>query len=121
MYKALLSSVCDEDITEPNCSKYYLKNKNTPISVVYDEVSAGETLILNSNVHSKVRKIPDSSTNLRDVYQVKGKIFHDNAFMNKALLSSVCDEDITKPNRSKNYLKNNNTPNTVTSHIFTHL
>ena len=111
--KALLPDVRDKDSTEPNCSMAYLKNNNAPNNIVLDDVSAGETSILNSNVHNEDKKIPDCSKNLRDVYQVKGKIFHDNASMNTALSSNVCDKDNTEPNCSKNYSKIDNTLNNI--------
>ena len=77
------------------------------MSIVYDYVSAEETLILNPNVNSKDKKVPECSKNLRDVFQVKGKFFHDNASINKAFISGVCDKDTTEPNCSKSYSKNN--------------
>ena len=111
--KALLPDVRDKDSTEPNCSMAYLKNNNAPNNIVLDDVSAGETSILNSNVHNGDKKIPNCSKNLQDVYQVKGKIFHDNASMNTALSSNVCDKDNTEPNCSKNYSKIINNLNNI--------
>jgi len=111
--KALLPDVRDKDSTEHNCSMVYLRNNNAPNNIVLDDVSAGETSILNSNVHNEDKKIPDCSKNFRDVYQVKGKIFHDNASMNTALSSNVCDKDNTEPNCSKNYSKIDNTLNNI--------
>ena len=66
-----------------------------------------------SNVQNKDEKLPNSSTKHRDVYQVKEKNLCDDASMSKALLPDVCDEDITEPNCSMNYLKNNNAPNSI--------
>ena len=102
--KALLPDVCDEDSIKSNCSMAYLKNNNAANSIVHDDVSAGETLAMNSNVHSEDKKIPDCSKNLRDVHQVKGKIFQNDASMNKAFLSDVCDNDITVLDCSKSHL-----------------
>merc|ERR1719320_2395721 len=68
---------------------------------------------MNSNNHSEDKKIPDCWKNFQDVYQVGGKIFHNNALTNKALPSDVCYNDITESNCSKNYSKNDNTLNNI--------
>ena len=94
--KALLPDVRDKDSTEHNCSMAYLRNNNAPNSIVLDDVSAGETSILNSNVHNGDKKNSSCSKNLRGVYQVEGKISHDNASKNKVLPPDVCDKDITE-------------------------
>ena len=93
--KALPSDVCYKNITESNCSKNYSKNDNTLNNIAHEDVSAGETLVINSNVRSEDKKIPDFSKNLRGVNQVEEKIFHDNASQNEALLPDVSDKDIT--------------------------
>ena len=73
MSKALLPNVCDKDITEPNCLMTYLKNDNAPNNIVHDDVSAGETLIINPNVHNKDEKLPDARQILETYIRTAGK------------------------------------------------
>ena len=92
MNKALLSDVCDNDITELDCSKNYLNNSNTSNSIAYDDVSEKE----NSKALTKDIDTKDCSTSPQ-ASPAKEEI----------LLKNTEDTDIylRRPQESKNKLK----------------